>query len=83
MTKTSKRTQISDNRFRYRVVVTQDEECVEGTALSNRLQEEFMLALARQPSILHCGFSRYKRCLIRHNGLCWQAEAEAEVEEAA
>jgi hypothetical protein len=40
-----------------------------------------MRELADQPAILHCGYSPFQKLVIKHNGMCWQAEAEAEADE--
>jgi hypothetical protein len=41
----------------------------------------FLHWLADNQHLLECGYSVPERILITHNGTCWQAEAEAEVDE--
>lgn len=75
-----RKTPVGENRVRYRVLVTGD-ECPPDTYESRVHQSIFLKHLADNQGELECGFSVFQRLVIKHNGTCWQAEAEAEVEE--
>lgn len=75
-----RKTQIAPGRWRYRVVVT-GEECPPDTHESRQHQYLFMHWLADNQPLLECGYSVFEKLTVSHNGTCWQAEAEAEVDE--
>ena len=80
LTKQTKKAEIGPGRIRYRVVIT-GEECIPETMESRVRQEIFMRELADTPALLHCGYHVFQKLIVKHNGICWQAEAEAEVDE--
>lgn len=75
-----RKTQIGEGRWRYRVVVT-GEECPPHTHEARQHQHLFLHWLADNQALLECGYSVFDRLTVSHNGTCWQAEAEAEVDE--
>lgn len=75
-----KKTEIAPGRVRYRVIILGD-ECPQGTLEARKRQFDFMRELADNVNLLDCGYSPFQRLSIRHNGTCWQAEAEAEADE--
>ena len=75
-----KKTQIGPGRVRYRVLVT-GEECPPHTHEARQHQHLFLNWLADNQTMLECGYSFFERLMIRHNGACWEAVAEAEVDE--
>lgn len=75
-----RKAEIGTNRFRYRVLITGD-ECPPRTYESRVLQSIFLRELADNQAVLECGYNVFDRLVISHNGTCWQAEAEAEVDE--
>jgi hypothetical protein len=73
---------IGTNRKRYRVVITGDDCPPPPTNEARRQQQLFLQALADpMQQLLICGYSFPSRITITHNGTCWQADAEAEVDE--
>jgi hypothetical protein len=76
-----RRTEIGQNRVRYRVIV-QGEECPQGTHEAIIHQALFLNWLGDNQSLLECGYSRFQKLTIQHNGTAWEAVAEAEVDEA-
>lgn len=72
---------VAPGRVRYRIIVT-GEDCPPSTHEARAHQFLFLQWLADNQPLLQCGYSVPERILISHNGTCWQAEAEAEVEEA-
>jgi hypothetical protein len=75
-----KKTVIGPGRVRYRVLVT-GYDCQQGTNDARAHYYHFLRWLADNQHLLDCGYSIAERVTIRHNGSCWQAEAEAEVNE--
>ena len=75
-----KKAAISPGRIRFRVLVT-GEECRPHTHEARVHQHLFLQWLADNQAMLECGYSIFDRLVISHNGTCWQAEAEAEVDE--
>lgn len=75
-----KKTTLSPGRVRYRVVVT-GESCQPHTHEARVHQSIFLSWIADNQPLLQCGYSIPDRILVHHNGECWQAEAEAEVDE--
>ena len=75
-----RKTNIAPGQVRYRVVVTGD-ECPQNTNESRMHQHMFMDWLAGNQEMMECGYAPFDRLVITHNGQCWQAEAEAIVEE--
>ncbi len=72
--------EMSPTRFRYRIVVTGD-DCPPNTHESRVHQNLFLRYLADNQSLLDCGYHVFDRLVISHNGVCWEAVAEAEVDE--
>lgn len=77
-----RKTEIGPNRVRYRVLVT-GEPCPPNTNEARHHQHYFLRWLVDNQSMLECGYSVFERLVVSHNGTCWQAEAEAEVDEAS
>lgn len=75
-----RKTEIGSNRVRYRVLLTGD-DCPPKTHESRVHQSLFLRWLADNQTLLECGYNVFDRLVISHNGTCWQAEAEAEVDE--
>lgn len=75
-----RKTVIGPGRVRYRVLVTGD-ECPPLTHESRQHQFLFLHWLADNQNLLECGYSVFERLTVTHNGTCWQAEVEAEVDE--
>lgn len=75
-----RRATVAPGRVRYRVLVTTP-ECVPGSHESRVFQSLLMRLLADDLHLLNCGYAIPERITISHNGTCWQAEAEAEVDE--
>lgn len=75
-----RKTEIGPGRVRYRVLVT-GEECPAGTNESRVNQSLLLHWIADSQSLLCCGYEIPQKVLITHNGRCWQAEAEADVDE--
>ena len=75
-----KKTQLAPGLVRYRVIVT-GEECPPNTNEARAHQGMFLSWLAENQHMTVCGYEPFRRLVITHNGTCWVAEAEAEVEE--
>jgi len=71
---------IGVGRVRIRVLIT-GEECPPQTHEARVHQRLFIQWLADNQHMLECGYTIPERIAISHNGTCWQAEAEAEVDE--
>ncbi len=87
MTKTTKKVRIGDGRhgygrYRYRIVVTDEGEYAEDSTQSRIRASGFLQEVARSIEILYCGFNVFREMKMRHTGISWQIESEAEVEEA-
>lgn len=68
-------------RVRYSVTLT-SEDCPKGTIEAATRQRLFMHWLADNPDLLRCGLAQWERITgIFHNGICWQLNCEAEVDE--
>lgn len=76
-----KKSNPSPGRTRYRIIITGDECPPLPTYEARFHQSLFLRWLADNQNLLECGYSVPERISITHNGTCWQAEAEAEVEE--
>jgi hypothetical protein len=75
-----RRAEIGPGRVRYRITIT-GEECPPYTHEARQHQWLFLEWLAGNQQMLACGYSIPERIVISHNGSCWQAECEAEVDE--
>ena len=73
--------EVAPGLVRYRVLVT-GEECPQHTHESRIHLNLFIHWLADNQTLLECGLNILDTMRISHNGSCWQAEVEAEVEEA-
>lgn len=87
MTKTTKKVRIGDGRhgygrYKYRIILTDDGEYAEGSAQSRIRASGFLQEVARSVELLYCGFNVFREVKMKHTGICWQIESEAEVEEA-
>lgn len=75
------KTDIGSGMVRYRVVVT-GEECPPRTHESRIHLSLFIKWLADNQTLLECGFCPPDWFKVSHNGECWEAVAEAEMEES-
>jgi hypothetical protein len=75
-----RRSEIGAGRVRYRVLIT-GEECPPFTHEARVHQNLFIRWLADNQAMLSCGYSVPDKISISHNGTCWEAVAEAEVDE--
>ncbi len=75
-----RRAEIGEGRVRYRVLIT-GEECPPHTHEARIHQSLFIQWLADNQAMLQCGYSIPDRIVISHNGVCWQADCEAESDE--
>ena len=68
-------------RVRYSIILT-GENCPKDTMESAVRQRLFMQWIADNPELLKCGMSNWEKITsIKHNGVCWEARAEADVDE--
>lgn len=44
-------------------------------------QQLFVRWLADNPALLRCGLAPFQKLVMEHNGTCWEARAEATVDE--
>jgi hypothetical protein len=79
--KTQKRTEVSPNRYRYRICIV-GFPCHQGTNEARIQQYNLLRQISDEPHLLVCGPVLAERVVIRHNGEGWIVEAEAEVEES-
>jgi len=70
----------SPGRVRYAVTLT-GEDCPRGTQEATVRQSLFLHWIADNQELLRCGVERWEHIRIKHNGTCWQLDAEAEVDE--
>jgi hypothetical protein len=75
-----RKTEIGPKRIRYRVLITGD-SCPPHTHEARIHQHLFLQWVAENQAMLQCGYSIPEKIAISHNGTCWQAECEAEVDE--
>jgi hypothetical protein len=78
--RTVRKVRIGPGLMRYRVLIT-GEECPPRTHEARQHQFLFLHWLADNQTMLECGYAIPERISVTHNGTCWQAEAEADVEE--
>jgi hypothetical protein len=79
--RTVRKASIGPGRVRYRVIITGD-DCPFQTHESRIHQNLFLHWLADNQAMLACGYSVPDSIRVSHNGTAWQAECEAEVDEA-
>lgn len=77
-----RRVSIGPGRVRIRVVLT-GPTCQAHTERARVAQAQMLQAVARDPTLLACGYQPFEKAVITHNGTCWQVEAEADVDEEA
>jgi hypothetical protein len=77
-----RRTEVGPGRVRYRTIVTGEDCGAEGTHESRIHFSLFLNWIADNQHMLNCGYSIPQKLRIVHTGTSWQAEAEAEVDEA-
>lgn len=71
---------IAPGFVRYSVRLT-GEDCPQGTQEAKIQQYNFMQWLAGNMPLLDCGTEKFESLSIRHNGTCWEANAQAEASE--
>ena len=71
---------ISPGTVRYSVRVT-GEECIPNTHEAKIQQYHFIQWLAGNMHLVDCGPEKFESLSIRHNGQCWEANAQAEAQE--
>ncbi len=71
---------IAPGSVRYSVRVT-GEECTKGTHHAKVEQFHFIQWIANNMHLVDCGPEKFESLSIRHNGTCWEANAQAEVQE--
>ena len=79
--RTVRKVPVGPGVVRYRVLIT-GEPCPPHTHEARQHQHLFLQWLADNQHMLECGYAVPDKVLITHNGLCWQAEAEADVEDS-
>lgn len=80
--RTNRKVQVSPGVMKHRVLIT-GEECPAKTHEARQHQYLFLQWIADNQHMLECGYTIPEKIVITHNGTCWQAEAEADVEESS
>ena len=71
---------IAPGLVRYSVRLTGD-DCPQGTHEAKVQQYNFIQWLANNMPLLDCGPEKFESLSIRHNGTCWEANAQSEANE--
>ena len=71
---------LGGGRTRHRVLITGD-DCPTGSQSIKAQLYVFMEWISANKYLLECGYNIPSKIIITHNGTCWQAEAEVEVDD--
>lgn len=80
MQKNTFKVRLDEKNVKYRIVIKTD-ECFPNTDESEVLKFDLLSTIAHNKHVSACGSQGWDTLSIRHNGICWVAEAIATVEE--